>query len=78
MTVNLDLSCGGCDATARVGPLRRRAETIFGGGLCRIVTDDPEDLTPEGWVMFDPWTYCTYCPTCWAEISANVAEDSHA
>jgi hypothetical protein len=55
------LFCGGCDATATVGPLRR--------------TDTIESLTPEGWVMFDPWTEATYCSACFAEI---VGEDDDA
>lgn len=71
MSVKLLLSCGGCDTTATVGPLRRRAESVFGGSLCAVVTDEPEDLAPEGWVMFDPYTYCTYCSTCWAEIEGG-------
>lgn len=73
MSVMLDLQCGGCAATARVGPLRRRAESVFGGDLCRMVTDDPERFTPAGWVLWDPYTYCTYCPACWAEINAPRA-----
>lgn len=72
MSVMLDLSCSGCEAKARVGPLRRRTESVFfGSALCRIVTDDPENLTPEGWVMFDPYTYCCYCPACWTAITVG-------
>lgn len=56
MGVHLLLECGGCDATATAGPIRR----------------DPEAVTPEGWVMFDPWTQATYCPPCWAAILAAV------
>ena len=77
MSVMLDLQCNGCDAATRVGPLRRRAVSVFGGGLCVIKTDDPEDLAPEGWVMFDPWTYLVYCPTCWAVIESSDDEEEH-
>ena len=28
-----------------------------------------EDLAPEGWVPWDPYTCATYCPKCWAEIT---------
>ena len=71
MTVMLDLSCGGCDATARVGPLRMRFHGTRGDwGFGAAIVDDPRGLTPEGWRMFDPWTYCTFCPTCWASLTA--------
>lgn len=60
MSVRLLLFCGGCDATATVGPLRR--------------TDSIESLTPEGWVMFDPWTEATYCSVCFAGIVGDEGE----
>ena len=69
MSVMLTLICGGCDETASVGPLRRRfngSQGDHGWGFWK--TDLPESLTPEGWVMFDPWTQQTYCPACWAGI----------
>lgn len=75
MGVRLLLCCGGCDATIEVGPLRRRFHSIqhgiggHGWGAWKL--DDPTELTPEGWVMFDPYTQCTYCPTCWATIEAD-------
>jgi hypothetical protein len=72
MSVRLLLSCGGCDATAEVGPLRRRYVSVFGGNLCRVTTDDPEALAPDGWVMWDPYTHCTYCPECWASIETRT------
>lgn len=71
MPVTLKLSCGGCFTKVEVGPLRARHESLFGGNLCARVVDKPESLTPEGWVMFDPYTHCTYCPKCWAEIDTE-------
>ena len=32
------------------------------------------DLTPDGWMVSDPYTHLTCCPTCWAQIDADVAE----
>lgn len=76
MTVMLTLSCNGaCGAEVEVGPLRRRHESLFGGPLCVVVTDELESLTPEGWVMFDPYTFMTYCPSCWAGITAEIDAD---
>lgn len=70
MTVEVTFRCGGCDAsTEATGPLRRRYEPIRpGSNLCRTVTDAVEDIVPEGWVAYDPYTHCTYCPSCWATI----------
>jgi len=80
MTVMLRLSCGGCDATETVGPLRRRFLSVQGRdhGLGFYRVDDPQNLTPEGWVMFDPHTQCTYCPECWDRIENGTDDDSEA
>jgi hypothetical protein len=29
-----------------------------------------DDVVPDGWVAYDPYTYCTYCPKCWEGIEA--------
>lgn len=89
MGVWLVLSCGGCNATAKgTGPLRERWVPVQqGSDFGTYVLEDPRDLTPTGWVMFDPDTKATYCPECWAEIDhgtpvvpapvvANAATDS--
>lgn len=55
VTVKLLLMCNGCGAEAE------------GTGFLRW-EDIPQDLTPEGWMMYDPYTFCTYCPTCVAEV----------
>lgn len=78
MSATLVLHCGGCEAEASV-PLRRRYETLCAAAIvvggesydrCAVVTDDPEDAAPDGWVVWDPYTFCTYCPTCWASIES--------
>lgn len=72
MSVRLVLHCGGCDAVAEAGPLRKRWVPVrVGSNYGTTVIDDPEPLTPEGWVMFDPYTYATYCPTCWESIECD-------
>lgn len=64
--IRLLFSCGGCDATAEgTGPLRRNPSNTV------------EDVTPEGWVAFDPYTYCTYCPKCWAKIEGGDDDNAH-
>lgn len=79
MSVMLELRCGGCDATATVGPLRRRFHPVNGhGGLGINLTDPVESLTPRGWIMFDPWTFCTYCDICWDVDAGFLREDAEA
>ena len=79
MTVNVQFSCGGCDAKAEgTAPLRRQFVS-FSGRSYGFGTVQPvntiDDVTPEGWVAYDPYTYCCYCPACWAEINkAEVAK----
>ena len=77
MSVRLLLTCGGCRATVNVGPLRRRFHSVSGtnSGWGSFRVDDPESLTPDGWMMFDPYTQATYCPECWAGLLAGFAED---
>jgi hypothetical protein len=83
VTVTVTLHCGGCEVEApgldylKTGfiSLSGQDHGLGGMDLDRLV----ESLlaqTPEGWIMFDPWTYCTYCPTCWASIIAVDPADS--
>ena len=76
MTVTVKFSCGGCDATAEGTTwLRKEFRSITGRswGFGRPVpVNTVEDVTPEGWIAYDPYTYCTYCPKCWADIEADI------
>ncbi len=76
VTGTLTLSCGGCSREATV--LLPRVSKRFHGshgdwGIGRAIVEpvDFEALAPDGWVMFDPWTYVTYCPDCWKSITAE-------
>lgn len=70
--IKLVFSCGGCNAVTE-GWMQRRFVSVSGRswGLGSYVTDSVEDITPEGWIAFDPYTSCTYCPECWAEIESD-------
>jgi hypothetical protein len=65
-------TCGGCDAkyVSKSEIVNRRFESVSGRtyGFGRYVTEIPEPKPPAGWVAFDPYTGCCYCPECWAEI----------
>lgn len=70
VTAILKYSCGGCDKTeeVQVPRLGSRFHGISGGesGVGRWVNEraDAEAHCPEGWMAFDPYTRCTYCPDC--------------
>lgn len=81
MTVTVEFECGGCDEKAKgAKPLRRHFHSINGSGhgFGHWSFDGPQDVAPEGWVSFDPYTGCCYCPECWANIeNTEAAEDQH-
>lgn len=69
----LHFACSGCDATAEgTKPLRQGIVTEHGLAVEPVRAID---TVPEGWVLFDPYTGCTYCPTCWQEIEGGVRPD---
>jgi hypothetical protein len=75
MPVTITLNCGGCDARAEgTAPLRRNFVSFSGQdhGFGQFRTGTVEDITPEGWMPYDPYTQCTYCPKCWASIEAHA------
>lgn len=79
MSVSLTLKCDGCSATTE--PVRVRREFIsingkgYGFGSWHVPRVDEVECA-DGWVMFDPYTSCTYCPTCWQTIEADSETDS--
>ncbi len=78
--ITLTFSCGGCFSQAEgTRALLREFESISGRsyGIGSYRYDTPQDVAPDGWIAFDPYTGCTYCPKCWGEIQQEpVATDS--
>jgi hypothetical protein len=69
--ITLTFECGGCFAKAQGTTwLKREFVSVSGRshGIGSYRYDTPEDVAPEGWIAFDPYTGCTYCPKCWSEI----------
>lgn len=68
MSVQVTLHCDGCNA----GPIKagRVAREFVGShgdwGLGIWRTHLPPE--PADWMMFDPYTQCTYCPVCSEEL----------
>ena len=78
MSVTVKFSCDGCDAAAEgTGSMRVEFRSVSGrswGLGSPVPVNTVRDVTPEGWVAYDPYTYCTYCPTCWAAIEHGDVE----
>lgn len=73
MAVTVNFECGGCfKKVAGTTFLRSHFQSINGKGygFGTWKADTPQDVAPEGWVAFDPYTKACYCPQCWAEIEA--------
>ena len=71
MPVTINFSCGGCDKEINGTTfLRRRFHSMNGKGygFGHWTIDTAEDVILEGWVAFDPYTGCCYCPDCWEAI----------
>ena len=68
MGIKITFECGGCDAAEVVRVSMVIVAEVPSGTYYR--QPKIEDATPKGWVAFDPFTHCCYCPTCWADIMA--------
>lgn len=82
MSVTVTFHCGGCDAKVEgTKPLRREFRSFSGRGYgfgASMPSNTVEDVCPEGWMAYDPYTYCTYCPECWASIENGTCDDDEA
>jgi hypothetical protein len=66
VTVTITYSCGGCSAKATAPEQVIRSEFVSLSG------HKVASLAPEGWVPFDPYTGCCYCPACWTAIETGI------
>lgn len=77
MPVTVKFKCSGCFIETEGTHFLKRQfrsfnETPWGVGTYHY--DSPQDVAPEGWIAFDPYTGCCYCPKCWAEIEAYTPD----
>lgn len=72
--VKVIFQCGGCDAKAEAH-VSRQFVSVSGRsyGFGSYVEQKVSDVAPKGWIAFDPYTSCTYCPECWASIEKESA-----
>lgn len=78
MAVKVKFQCGGCGAEAwGTGFLTNEFHSFNGKGYgFGVYHQRPiEEITPAGWIAFDPCTQCTYCPECWKELCSGVLDD---
>ena len=68
--------CDGCDAKAETqGHLKSKFQGVNGRSWgFGAWTEETEHNAPEGWVIFDPYTACTYCEVCWSSIELGTDE----
>ena len=77
MPVTVHFSCGGCDAEAEGTTFLQRSFRGTNGswGWGSVVDiNTVESVAPEGWIAFDPYTQCCYCPECWKSIEDGIEE----
>lgn len=78
MATVLKLKCDAqCGAETQTEPIFRTFKGLTTNKNCGIgVYTLPHimDLVPKGWIYPDPYTGCTYCPSCWAKIDGPQTE----
>jgi hypothetical protein len=78
--VSITYDCGGCDKveTIDAGIVKRSFRSFSGRdhGFGTWMTQGPDyaAFAPEGWMAFDPYTQCCYCPACVALIFGETDE----
>ena len=71
MSITVNFRCDGCFATTEgTRCLKRKFVSVLGKshGFGSYEYDTPQDVAPKGWIAFDSFTGCCYCPECWNEI----------
>ena len=73
MTIKTIFECGGCFKKEEGKIPQSRFVSLSGKswGFGSYHQDSFSDVAPEGWIAFDPYTQCTYCPECWGEIEGT-------
>lgn len=74
MPIRVKFDCDGCfkQADSTTWPKRHfDSANGKGYGFGGYRFDGFDDIKPEGWVSFDPYMGCCYCPECWAEIEGD-------
>lgn len=70
MGVTVRFRCDGCEEHVDDVRVPSRFVSVSGrdSGFGCQRQPSVASLAPDGWMPFDPWTGCCYCPECWASI----------
>lgn len=78
--ITLMFKCGGCPKEEPGTHWLTNSFTPFipGGSFGTRHMTTAQDVAPEGWIAFDPYTQATYCPECWAGIESDDVPETAA
>ena len=78
MSITVQFECGGCfksvPGTTFLSTEFRSVSGRAHGFGGQVMKRGIAEVTPEGWIAFDPYTACTYCPECWKSIVDEPVE----
>lgn len=78
MSTRIKMECDGCGSAHETEPVKAEFHSFNGRGYGFGKWHEPsinDAVSPTGWVWSDPYTCCTYCPSCWAEIESGKVTD---
>lgn len=80
MSIKVIYKCNGCFVEASVDLPGATFDSFNGKGygFGYIRYPNVRDHVPDGWIDYDPYTYCTYCPVCVKEIWPEEAKEQEA
>lgn len=79
MSIVATFNCDGChrfQASKKIPQRRFIGVNGKSHGFGHWEYDTFEDIAPNDWVAFDPYTGCCYCPECWAGILSGDKIDA--
>jgi hypothetical protein len=73
VSVIVRFECDGCRAVTDEAPAWRHIGQQVGPSMYLVPTVEgavnaAAAKVAEGWMIYDEWTRCTYCPACWTCI----------
>lgn len=72
MSVHVTYECDGCDN--KTEPVHLWCKTTrLNSSFVQRDYPQPRDAAPPGWIAYDPYTQCCYCPECSAKLFGEEA-----
>jgi hypothetical protein len=79
MATRIEMLCDGCGEVVRTERVRAQFRSVSGRSYGFGSYHEPsitDAVHSTGWVWCDPYTSCTYCPECWAEIEKGKSSEA--